>query len=280
VALRASNAPWQQVLADGIQDLASDVDHDLRARLRGLTRLAEDVIDRSDPRSSWAEFEAWLRRQVADAAVATYDYLLERAADLTEHVGRQFSQDAGAPIAFSLAAPLSALEDVQLGGRFQTERGARATMALTAGRGAYGGMLMFGMAGSLIGLPLVAPVALVLSLGLARKALRDDLSRRHQARQQQAKAAMRQYLDEVSFVVNKECRDALRRTQRLLRDEFTGRAQSLHRSSTEALAHAEQALRLGAGEREGRRRELEGGLADLAAVGSRATAALGVSGAA
>ncbi len=274
-ALGANDAPWQQVLADGIQDLVSDVDHDLRARLRTVTRTAEEVIERSDPKDSWAEFESWLRRQVAAAAVATYDHLLESAGHLTELVGRQFSEDADAPLAFSIDAPLAALDDIQLGGAFDTEKGAKSAIALSAARGSYGGILMFGMVGGLIGLPFVTPVALVLSLGLARRAVRDDLKRRHALRQQQAKAALRQYIDEVSFVVNKECRDALRRTQRLLRDEFTARARSLHRSSAEALAQAELAMRLDPEAKEVRRHQLEAELRRLEAVGQRTAAAVG-----
>ena len=94
-------------------------------------------------------------------------------------------------------------------------------------------------------------------------------------RQQQAKAALRQYIDEVSFVVNKECRDALRRTQRLLRDEFTARARSLQRSSADALAQAERAMRLDPEAKERRRRQLEAELRQLEAVGQRTAAAVG-----
>jgi hypothetical protein len=134
-------------------------------------------------------------------------------------------------------------------------------------------MLMFGMAGSLLGIPIAAPVALLLSLGLGRKSVKDELARRHAVRQQQAKTALRQYVDKVSFVVDKECRDALRRTQRLLRDEFTARAQSLHQSSTEALARAERALSLAPPDRDQRRQLVERELADLGARGSRAVVA-------
>ena len=270
-ALRASGAPWQQVLADGIQDLVADVDHDLRERLRTVIQMGEQVVDRSDPKDSWAEFETWIRRQVVSAAVETYDYLVRRAAQLAEQVGQQFSRDADTPIALSITAPVAALERIQLGGDFDTRPGTRSTVLLTAARGSYGGMVMFGMAGSLLGIPLAAPVALLLSLGLGRKSVRDELVRRHQMRQQQAKAALRQYVDKVSFLVNTECKDALRRTQRLLRDEFTARAQSLHRSSSEALAQAERALELEPAERDQRRQQVDRQLAELGALGSRAS---------
>ena len=81
-------------------------------------RSAEEIIARSDPAESWPEFESWLRRQVVTAAVATYDYLADRAAELTERVGQQFQRDADTPIAFSISAPVAALESIQLGGEF------------------------------------------------------------------------------------------------------------------------------------------------------------------
>ena len=46
------------------------------------------------------------------------------------------------------------------------------------------------------------------------------------------------------MLVGKECKDALRRTQRLLRDEFTARARSLQQSTAAALLSAQRAREL------------------------------------
>jgi hypothetical protein len=274
-ALRAGGASWQRVLSDGIQDLVDDVRHDLRDRLRTVLQSGEQVIDRSDPKDSWAEFETWVRRQVVGAAVATYDHLISRATELTERVGRQFSQDAHTPIALSISAPVAALEQIPLTGDFALPAGARANVVLSAARGSYGGMAMLGMAGGLIGVPLAAPVALLLSLGLGRKSVHDELVRRHQVRQNQAKAALRQYVDKVSFLVDHECADALRRTQRALRDEFMSRARSLHQSSSDALAQAQQVLALDQAHRDRRRTEVQHELASLGSLSQRAAFAEG-----
>jgi hypothetical protein len=135
-------------------------------------------------------------------------------------------------------------------------------------------MVMFGMAGSLVGFTVTAPVALLLSLGLGRKSVRDELHRRHQQRQAQAKTALRQYVDKVSFVVDKECRDALRRTQRLLRDEFLAQAQVLQRSSQDAMAHAQRSAALDAGARAGRQAAVDRELHALGELGDRAAATM------
>jgi signal recognition particle receptor subunit beta len=239
-ALQGGNAPWQQVLSDGIQDLVADVDHDLRTRLQVVVRSGEEIIATSDPAETWSEFEVWLRRQVVSAAVATYDYLADRAQELTERVGEQFQQDAGTPIAFSITAPVAQLEHIALSGDF-VDRGAKSSAILSAARGSYGGMVMFGMAGSLLNIPVAAPVMLLLSLGLGRRALREERNRRHAQHQAEARSALHRYAQEVSLLVGKECKDALRRTQRLLRDEFATRAGSLQRSTAAALAGVERA---------------------------------------
>jgi hypothetical protein len=266
-ALQGGGAPWQQVLSDGIQDLVADVDHDLRVRLQVVVRSGEEIIARSDPAESWSEFETWLRRQVVTAAIGTYDYLADRAAELTERVGQQFQRDADTPIAFSIAAPVAALESIRLGGEF-VDKGVRASTILSAARGSYGGMLMFGMAGSLLSITVAAPVMLVLSLGLGRRAVREERTRRHQQHQSEARAALHRYAQEVSLVVGKECKDALRRTQRLLRDEFSARALSLHQSTTAALAQAERARDLNAAEAAERQRAVSQEIGELGRLGT------------
>jgi hypothetical protein len=185
----------------------------------------------------------WLRRQVVTTAVETYDLLGRLAAELTERVGSQFQRDSDDPIALPIAPPVAALEQVRLGGDFN-RKGVRLSEALSAARGSYGGMLMFGMAGSLLHVPFTAPIVVALSLGLGRRSLRDERKRQHVQNQAQARAALQRYASEVGLLVDKECKAALRRTQRLLRDEFTARARSLHQSDALALAEARQAMAL------------------------------------
>ena len=60
----------------------------------------------------------------------------------------------------------------------------------------------------------------LLAAGIGQKIIRDEKKRQVAHRRQQAKFAARRYVEEVGFIMNKEGRDALRRTQRLLRDDF------------------------------------------------------------
>jgi hypothetical protein len=68
--------------------------------------------------------------------------------------------------------------------------------------------------------------------------------------------------------MNKETRDALRRTQRQLRDEFQARARSLQASANGALNAALQAAAMDPAAREMRALELDGQAARLKAIRS------------
>ena len=82
-------------------------------------------------------------------------------------------------------------------------------------------------------------------------------------RRQQAKQELRRYIDEVGFVVGKESRDAVRRAQRFLRDEFSGRAALAERSSVKAMEAVQRTAQRPEAERAVRARELDAKLRDL-----------------
>jgi hypothetical protein len=129
-------------------------------------------------------------------------------------------------------------------------------------------MVLFGVAGSLLGISTIvaAPLSVVLAAGIGQKIIRDEKKRQIAHRRQQAKMAARRYVEEVGFIMNKESRDALRRTQRFLRDDFQERAIALHRSSTNALGAARQAMQLSGPERSARVSQLRSEAAQLAQV--------------
>ena len=108
------SATWQQTLSDGVQDLASDVEHDLQRRLREVLKNAESLIDEGDPMDSWQDTEAWLRRQVAAAGLGNRDLLLGRARDLGNRVARDFDLEAGQGVDVELKAVSATLDDLEL----------------------------------------------------------------------------------------------------------------------------------------------------------------------
>jgi len=272
--LRSGASRWQQTLSDGIVDLQADVDHDLRSRLRHIAKQADDAIDVSDPAETWEEFEAWLYRRVAEDVAENYTFLHLRARELTSRVGEHFGDDGDDVVAVELEAanPAGALTTVEARPELDVHKVGVGTQSLAALRGSYGGLLMFGMLGRMLGLGMANPATLVIGLFMGRQALRGEKERQLGLRRNQARQAHRRYTDEVGFVVGKDSRDALRRVQRQMRDFFAARAEELHRSTSEALTAAQQAARADEATRTRRRRDVDAELRRIAALRDRALA--------
>jgi hypothetical protein len=124
-------------------------------------------------------------------------------------------------------------------------------------RGSYGGVLMFGMLTSFVGLGMFNPLSLGAGLLLGRKTYKDDMENRMMRVRNEAKMNMRKFIDDVSFVVNKGSRDRLKGIQRQLRDHYRGIANQTTRSLNESLQATVASAQLEENERTTRIRELE-----------------------
>lgn len=274
--LRERSSRWQVTLNDGTADLQSDIDYDLRDRLRSIGREAEQLIDDADPDKVWEQFSEWFHQQVSSAASANFVWAAERARWLAERVAEHFAE--GADIALpelrfderGIAGTVDALE------RPRTEKLGAGEKALSGMRGGYMGGLMFLMPLSLIpGVGLAAPiVAGGAALLLGRKQLKDDMKRSLQRRQSDAKTAVRKHIDEVTFQVGKDSRDMLRRTQRQLRDHFGTLAEEVSTSLAGSVAAAQSAVKTTTSERERRIRDLRAELARIGGLSDQARALL------
>ncbi|GEP47182.1 Isoniazid-inducible protein iniA [Microbacterium saccharophilum] len=238
---RSRSSRWQVILTDGIADLIADTEHDLRDRLRRVQRQAEEAIEEGDPSPIWDEFSQWLDERVGEAVADTFIWTNERQQWLTQEVAAQFLEgehdipdidvsditgvlDPVDEIAGMDAAPLSAAEKIYIGVR-----------------GSYGGVLMVGLATSVLGMAVLNPLSLLAGVLVGRRAYREDKQARLSRRQSEAKNLVRRYIDEVAFQVGKQLRDRLRVVQRATRDHFGARADEIHRSLTAAADAARQA---------------------------------------
>ncbi|MDG3015696.1 dynamin family protein [Speluncibacter jeojiensis] len=256
--LQRKSSLWQQTLADGIADLATDIDHDLRDRLRRVTREAEAAVDEGDPEKEWTELGAWLEDQIATAVGDNFVWAHERSVWLAQKVAEHFA-DAGAVDlphvdgsgAESDSVHLAHLADLEAGRVGITQK------VLIGMRGSYGGVLMFGLVTTLMGMALVNPISLGAGVLLGTKAYREDKANRVERRRIEAKNAIRRYTDEVSFQVNKESKDRLRLVQRALRDHFQSVAEQTLRSLSESVRAAQEAVTLDAQDRDARMSQID-----------------------
>ena len=262
--LVGAHAGWQQMLTDGVEDLVAEVKHDLQERLRSLAREAESVVDAGDPRETWPDLELWLNRQVVTAATENQTLLVRRADELTVDVAQEFALESDASLELGLTAPADVLRAVVLtpldeGPPTGGQKAARAVYAVRVAT------LPSAIVASVAAIPgtalmiAAAPIALAagIGVGIGRRLIRDERARQLAYRRQQAKIALRRYLDEALFVIGHDCSEALRRTRRELRDEFQARAGVLAESSQRALDRVQRATGLDERERAGRVAEIE-----------------------
>lgn len=254
------SALWQQVLNDGIADLTADVDHDLRARFRGIMQHTEGIIDSCDPTRHWAEIGSEVENAVATAVGDNFVWAYQRAELLAYDVSRTFVE-AGLDVvklpqvsALEMGAGLGSLKSLA---RLESKPIGKGHKAITSMRGSYGGVLMFGMLTSVAGLGMFNPLSLGAGLLLGRKAYKEDMENRMMRVRNEAKTNLRRFVDDVLFVVVKESRDRLKNIQRQLRDHYRGIADQTTRSLNESLQSTIAAARLEEVERLNRIRELE-----------------------
>lgn len=270
-ALRTRAARWQTTLADGIADLAADIDHDLRDRLRTVTRDAEAAVDECDPGKEWPRLGQWLGEQVAESVGDNFVWAHERAMTLADKVAEHFAIDDHAAVPSLHLGDLSRLlEPVEGVSDLESGRIGIGQKLLVGMKGSYGGVLMFGLVTTLMGMALVNPISVGAGVVLGTKAYRDDKQVRLARRRVEAKAAVRKFTDDVSFQVGKESKDRLRLIQRQLRDHFTDIADQTLRSLTDSLEAAQHAATVRQQERRQRMAELDAHVAVLADLRTRA----------
>jgi predicted GTPase len=269
--LRSGASRWQQSLTDGVIDLQTDLEHDFRGRLRKVTKQADEALDNSDPADTWDDFQAWLYRRVAEDIVHTYTFLHTRAEELAERVAQHFGEDGGdMAVEFEMLNPTDVVASVEANTEIKAQKLGLGGQGIAAMRGSYGGILMFGLMGNMVGLALVNPATIVIGLFMGRKALRDEKERQLNMRRSQAKQAHRKYCDEVSFVVGKDSRDTLRRMQRQMRDFFATRADELHKSTADSLSAAQGAAKSDENTRQRRLRDVSAELERIGVLRKRA----------
>lgn len=271
--LHKRSSQWQQTLGDGIADLASDIDHDLRDRLRRVTREAEETVDEGDPGNDWPQLGEWLEEQIAASVGDNFVWAHERALWLSELVAEHFASSGAAALPNldlgdldNVLEPVSSLAELESGRVGITQK------VLVGMRGSYGGVLMFGLITTFVGLSLLNPISIGAGVLLGTKAYKEDKENRVKARRSEAKMAIRRFTDDVSFQVGKESKDRLRQIQRVLRDHFSSIAEQTLRSLNESLRSAQEAAAADNSDRAARIDRLENDLRVAAELNARARA--------
>ncbi len=270
--LRGAGSRWQQVLADRIGDLASNVDHDLAVRLRAVRKEAVDRIAADNPTRIWGQLQPWLYQQTNEALLDHLRTIRGQADAVADEVARQFGSAAWElGVEVELDASSGAARDVELAA-VAADRSARLQLGLFAARGASAGAVVTHTVGLVLGLALPAtlPATALVAAVLARKTWRSAQASQLRALRAEAERAVAVYLDEVELVARKDSRDAVRQIHRQLRDVFTTRAAELYASTAQNLEALTRALQ---DDEQTRRKRLEQASTELQRLRTRSARA-------
>jgi hypothetical protein len=255
--LRRHAARWQNVLADDVSDLVSDIEYDLRDRTRRILRTVDEFFDTVDPAEVWDGFVPWLDENLRHAGQANFAWLVQRSHWIATRIAADFAAYRAEVLPESTFRPPADA----FGGLAELERPDLGTFSpvqkvFTGLRGSYGGLVMFGLLTSVTGMPLINVVSISAGALFGGKSLRDESGSRRQRRQAVAKAAVQRHIEDFFLKFSKDCRDVARQVHRTLRDHFLNLAEELQEELAQTARTAKQAADLEAAERDRRRQSL------------------------
>ncbi|MEU4780025.1 dynamin family protein [Micromonospora sp. NPDC023633] len=265
--LRRCSTRWQNTLIDEVADLLSDIEYDLRDRTRQILRMVDEAFDTADPLVAWDTFQEWLEQSLVEAAEANHEWLIQRCDWTARRVAANFAR-----YGYDVLPPWSLSVPEDLGDRLpeierpNIDRFTASQKVITGMKGSYGGLLMFGLAMTLAGMPMINPVSIGAGALFGGKSIRDEGKQMLRRRQSTVKTAIQRHVDDFFVRMNKDCRDTTRQVQRILRDHFTALTEELQEAIVQSFRTAKQAADTDAAVREQRQREIRLKMTRLAAL--------------
>ncbi|MFG3714651.1 dynamin family protein [Micromonospora sp. NPDC047730] len=265
--LRRCSTRWQNTLNDEMGDLLSDIEYDLRDRTRQILRMVDEAFDTADPLVAWDTFQDWLERSLTEAAKANHEWLVQRCDWAARRVAANFAR-----YGYDVLPPWSVTVPEDIGDRLpemerpHIDRFTASQKVITGMKGSYGGLLMFGLALTLAGMPMINPVSIGAGALFGGKSIHDESRQLLRRRQSTVKTAIQRHVDDYFVRMNKDCRDTVRQVQRMLRDHFTALTEELQEAIIQSFRTAKQAADTDLAVREQRQREIRLKMTRLAAL--------------
>ncbi|TVT25571.1 dynamin family protein [Amycolatopsis acidiphila] len=262
---------WQTLLSDEVADLLSDVEFDLRDRTRRILVEVDEYFDAADPARAWAEFEDWLRENLTTVAETNSEWLLDRFEWIARKMARQVSphRPDAVPESLPREVPADAVGDLRMP---RVERFSVGQKLFVGMRGSYSGLLMFGLATTIAGLPLINPISLGAGAAFGAKSVFEERGNRLKRRQAAAKNAAHRYVDDFFLTYGKHSKDTARQIHRALRDRLTGVAEELRAEITESAKSIKGVIDTDAAQRNARANEIRRSVEELSLLRQRAQA--------
>jgi serine/threonine protein kinase len=249
--LQAGGSRWQQTLGARIEQLRSDIDDDLAARLLGARHEAAQRIGDGVPAQVWPSLERWLYRRTNEELIAHFVQLRSRSEQVAADAAAEFRRQAG---------------EVIVSWERSARSNSRAQPWGDPAVGRTGGHPLFGLGPSAL---LALPATAALGAALGRETWRTARARQFRAARAEMQHAVDAYLDQASLGARTDSRLALQTVHDRLRDGLTGQARELHYTTLLNLQRAELSTGADRATRERRTGELNAQLRQLTALQAR-----------
>jgi len=150
-------------------------------------------------------------------------------------------------------------------------------------RGAYSGLMLFGLLGRFLPMGAAAllmsnPITMVVGAGFAGQAVLGAKKRNLALRRQQARSAIRAFLDDVQFETSHQLTEVVRTHQRALRDHFASRVGELQRTYRDLAERTRSEAAATYEQQAGRAKELRTDVERLRTLRAQLAAAAGAAG--
>lgn len=266
--LQRESARWQTLLSDEVADLMSDVEFDLRDRTRRILREADEYFEDADPAKSWSEFEEWLRANLTSVAEANSGWLLDRFDWIARKLAREVAprRPDALPESISRDGTVDHIGSMRMPNVEHFGVGQKLFVGM---RGSYSGLLMFGLATTLAGMPLINPISIGAGAAFGAKSVFEERGNRLKRRQATARTAAHRYVDDFFLRYGKHSKDTSRLIHRALRDRFAAYAQEIRAEITESAKEIKEVIDAENTRRTERAQELKRGMEELAALRTR-----------
>ncbi|MTD57833.1 dynamin family protein [Amycolatopsis pithecellobii] len=260
---------WQTLLSDEVADLLSDVEFDLRDRTRRILVEVDEYFDAADPARAWEKFEPWLRENLTVVAETNSEWLLDRFEWVARKMARLVAPHRPDAVPESLPrdVPADSVGDLRMP---RVEKFGVGQKLFIGMRGSYSGLLMFGLATTIAGLPLINPISLGAGAAFGAKSVLEERGNRLKRRQAAAKSAAHRYVDDFFLTYGKHSKDTARQIHRALRDRLTGVADELRAEITENAKSLKHVIDTDTAQRTARAHEIRRGIEELALLRQRA----------
>jgi hypothetical protein len=238
--VKGAGSGWSQMLGDRMADLSSRSSHAFRGGMRELVAQMDRAVEELKTPQAWDDLAERLQADVAGLLLETFSAIDADAATVAEELTGFIADEAAVDLAMpgtSVVGSLLEGLEVHLASPAEQPTGLRqvAGQVLPAVRGAYSGFLVFGFLGRMLPVGAAAllmsnPVSMVIGAAFAGQTVMTAKKRNLAIRRQQARSAIRGFLDEVQFETGHQLTEVIRIHQRTLRDHFGSRVGELQRT--------------------------------------------------